>query len=441
MSSSSRTQGRTSTRSRTPSGRNAERPRHATGAPRGAGPRAGSARTDRDPAPRTGEQMWALVYDAEKDRWDKSRGFRRQRVLRPQLDADDPRDAEAVILKVKYTGFCGSDAGIWFRTSFKKMIHDSLKAEGQTTRVIGHEVLGEVVEVGAVAGAHYGFAKGDLVAAESHITCGRCHQCLINQRHVCTDERIIGISRDGGFAEYIKLPAPVLWRTDPEKIRPEVAVVQEPFGNAVHASTAVDLRGKTVALFGCGAIGQFTIMIAKALGASRIIGIDPNPINAALAKKLGADEVVTFKLGTDDRNGWKAVPEVVDAVVKFSGMDGVDVAMEMAGYNSSVNNAIQSVRRGGDVVLFGLKSGDFKIQDFQRTIVKGIRIQSVIGRRLFETWEITRNLLEQKENGIQDRIWNVMLNKGKDTITNAEDFKPAEFEKKIGKHPKLIIKW
>jgi threonine 3-dehydrogenase len=182
-------------------------------------------------------------------------------------------------------------------------------------------------------------------------------------------------------------------------------------------------------------------MIAKALGASRIIGIDPNPINAALAKKLGADEVVTFKLGTDDRNGWKAVPEVVDAVVKFSGMDGVDVAMEMAGYNSSVNNAIQSVRRGGDVVLFGLKSGDFKIQDFQRTIVKGIRIQSVIGRRLFETWEITRNLLEQKENGIQDRIWNVMLNKGKDTITNAEDFKPAEFEKKIGKHPKLIIKW
>ncbi|HEX5131485.1 MAG TPA: zinc-binding dehydrogenase [Candidatus Krumholzibacteria bacterium] len=425
--------------------RDAERPRTTPGAratpARSEGPRAGSARTGRDAMPRTGEEMWALVYDIDKDRWDKSRGFRRERVLRPTLDANDPRDAEAVILKVKYTGFCGSDAGIWFRTSFKAMIHDSLKAEGKTTRVIGHEVLGEVVEVGAVAGAHYGFSKGDLVAAESHITCGRCHQCLINQRHVCTDERIIGISRDGGFAEYIKLPATVLWRTDPKKIRPEVAVVQEPFGNAVHASTAVDLRGKTVALFGCGAIGQFTIMIAKALGAARIIGIDPNPINAALAKKLGADEVVTFKPVTDERNGWKALPEVVDAVVKFSGSDGVDVAMEMAGYNSSVNNALHSVRRGGDVVLFGLKSGDFKIQDFQRTIVKGIRIQSVIGRRLFETWEITRNLLESKETGIQDKIWNIMLDKGRDTIVNAEDFVPAEFEKKIGKHPKLIIKW
>jgi threonine 3-dehydrogenase len=405
------------------------------------GRRAGSARTSRDEMPRTGEEMWALVYDMDKDRWDKSKGFRRVRVLRPELDPNDPLDAEAVILKVKYTGFCGSDAGIWFRTSFKNMIHESLKKEGKTTRVIGHEVLGEVVEVGAVAGAHHGFEKGDLVSAESHIVCGRCHQCLINQKHVCTNERIIGISRDGGFAEFIKLPATVLWRTDPKKIRPEVAVVQEPFGNAVHACTAVDLRGKSVAVFGCGAIGQFTVMIAKALGASRIIGIDPNASNAAMAKKLGADEVFTFKPNTDERNGWKADPAVVAAVVKFSRNDGVDVAMEMAGYNSSVNNAIQSVRRGGDVVLFGLKTGDFKIQDFPHMIVKGIKIQSVIGRRIFETWEITRNLLESKENGIQDKIWNIMLNKGKDTIVAAEDFVPAQFEKKIGTHPKLIIKW
>ncbi len=435
MSTSSRTQARATSRSRPDTA-----PGSRKNVRRAEGPRAGSARTDRDTLPRQGEEMWALVYDMEKDKWDKTRGFRRERVLRPQLDPDDPRDAEAVILKVKYTGFCGSDAGIWFRRSFKAMIHDSLKAEGKTTRVIGHEVLGEVVEVGAVAGAHYGFEPGDLVSAESHITCGRCHQCLVNQRHVCTDERIIGISRDGGFAEYIKLPATVLWRTDPKKIRPEVAAIQEPFGNAVHASTAVDLRGKTVAMFGCGAIGQFTIMIAKALGAARIVGIEPNPINAELAKKLGADEVITFK-PENDGNAWKADPKVVDAVVKFSGRDGVDVAMEMAGFNSSVNNAIQAVCRGGDVVLFGLKSGDFKIQDFQRTIVKGIRIQSVIGRRLFETWEITKNLLESKETGIQDKIWNIMLNKGKDTIVDAKDFDPVKFEKKIGTHPKLIIKW
>ncbi len=402
----------------------------------------GGARAGKPTMPRIGEEMWALVYDSERDRWDKTRGFRKEKVAKPRLDPKDPLDASAVILKVKYTGFCGSDTGIWFRTSFKSMIHDSLKAEGKTTRVIGHEVFGEVAEVGAVAAVHYGLKKGDLVAAESHIVCGRCHQCLIGQRHVCTDERIIGISRDGGFAEYIKLPVDVIWRTDVNKIRPEVAVIQEPFGNAVHACTAVDLRGKSVAIFGCGAIGQFTIMIAKALGASRVIGIEPNPINADLARKLGADEVVEFKIESgDDRNGWKAYPDVVEQVVKFSGIDGVDVAMEMAGHNSSVNNALASVRRGGDVVLFGLKSGDFKLQDFQRNIVKGIRMHSVIGRRLFETWELTKNLLESRENGIQDKIWNIMLNRGKDTIVEAKDFDPAVFEKKIGKHPKLIIRW
>jgi threonine 3-dehydrogenase len=401
----------------------------------------GAAKTGKPTLARPGEEMWALVYDAEQDRWDKTRGFRKERVAKPRLDPADPLDASAVILKVKFTGFCGSDAGIWFRSSFKTMIHESLKAEGKTTRVIGHEVFGEVAEVGPVAAAHYGLRKGELVAAESHIVCGRCHQCLIGQRHVCTDERIIGISRDGGFAEYIKLPAAVLWRTDVNKIRPEVAVVQEPFGNAVHASTEVDLRGKSVAVFGCGAIGQFTIMIAKALGASRLIGVEPNPINAELARKLGADDVIQFEIHGEERNGWKSYPEVVEQVVKFSGIDGVDVAMEMAGYNSSVNNAIQSVRRGGDVVLFGLKSGDFRIQDFQRMIIKGVNVHSVIGRRLFETWELTKNLLESSENGIQDKIWNVMLNRGKDTIVDARDFDPATFEKKIGKHPKLIIRW
>jgi len=403
----------------------------------------GAAVTDRArvPMPRIAEPMWALVYDVEKDRWDRTRGFRKVQVAKPRIDPNDPHDADQVILKLKYTGFCGSDAGIWFRTSFKAMIHNSLKAEGKTTRVIGHEVLGTVAEVGAVAAANYGYKKGELMASESHIVCNRCHQCLIGQRHVCVNEKIIGISQDGGFAEYIKLPAHVLWRTDPAKIRPEVAVVQEPFGNAVHAATVVDMRGKTVAIFGCGAIGQFVIMIAKALGASRIIGIDPNPVNAAIARKLGADEVVSFDLQSDERNGWKAYPEIVERVVKFSGIDGVDVAIEMAGYNSSVNNALMSVRRGGDVVLFGLKQGDFKIEDFQRVIVKGINIHSVIGRRLFETWEITKNLLESRENGIQDKIWNIMLNKGKDTITDIADFVPEQFEKKIGTHPKLIIRW
>jgi threonine 3-dehydrogenase len=388
---------------------------------------------------RVEEKMWALVFDTKKDKWDRSTGFRKDRVPKPVLDEDNnPLDAAYVILKVLYTGVCGSDAGIWFRTSFKDMVHESLAEEGKTTRIVGHEILGEVVETGSVSQARYGFEKGDIVSSESHIICGMCHQCLIGQTHVCINEKILGISIDGGFAEYIKLPARALWRTDTKKIRKEIGAIQEPFGNAVHACTAADLRGKNVAIFGTGAIGQFAILIARAMGAGRVIGVEPDPNNAKSALALGADEVIEF---TPKKGGWRANPEVVEALRDVVHADGVDVCIEMAGYNSSVNNAIQSVRRGGEVVLFGIRGGDFQIENFSRVIVKGITIRNVIGRRIFETWEITKNLLEAKENRIQKKIWEVILNKGKGTVLDIDKFDPAVFEKKMMTHPKILLKW
>jgi len=399
-------------------------------------------RAKRNVAAKAAEDMWALTYDMHEEPWARSTGFVKKRVPRPTLDESvDPLDASRVILRVVYTGFCGSDAGIWFRTSFKGMIHQSLRSEKKSTRVIGHEVLGVVEETGSVASARFGYRKGQLCAAESHIVCGKCHQCLMGQTHVCINEKILGISRDGGFAEYIKLPATVLWRTNRRRIRPEVAAIQEPFGNAVHASTAVDMRGKTVAIFGCGAIGQFTILIARALGAARIIGVEPNPGNARRARRLGADHVVEFTPNPGSRDAWRGNPEVIREVVESAGRDGADVCIEMAGFNTSVNNAFQSVRRGGEVVLFGIKSGDFRLEDFQRLIVKGITTRSIIGRHIFETWEITRSLLESRNNGIQEKIWSVILNKGKGTIVDYRRFDPKSFEKKILSHPKVLIRW
>ncbi len=388
--------------------------------------------------PRVGEEMWALVYDSKEDGWETSTGYRKARVEKPYLDeAMDPLDAANVILRVHYTGFCGTDLGIWQRGGFKSMIHKSLEEEGKTTRVMGHEVLGEVWELGSIAAAQYGLKKGDIVAAESHIVSPDSYQTQIGQENTDPKEKIIGITRDGGFAEYIKLPASVLWRTDTTKIRPEVGAIQEPFGNAVHACQVCDLRGKTVAIFGCGAIGQFTILIARALGATRIIGVEPDKRKAATAKKLGADHVVRF---TPDNKDWRADTNVVDEVVKLSGIDGADVCIEMAGFNSSVNNALQSVRHGGEVVLFGLKAGDFKIQDFARSIVKGITIHSVIGRKIFATWAITRSLLEAN-NGIHDHIWETMLKQGRGTIVDIKRFEPDSFEKRVRSHAKVLIKW
>ena len=151
--------------------------------------------------------------------------------------------------------------------------------------------------------------------------------------------------------------------------------------------------------------------------------------------------MVQFTPRKTGNNTWRADRDVVDRVVEFSGIDGVEVSIEMAGYNSSVNNALQSVRRGGEVVLFGIRSGDFKIEDFSHMIVKGITIRNVIGRRMFETWEMTKNLLETKENRIQSKIWNTMLNKGRGTIIDAARFDPDVFEKKIKTHPKILIRW
>jgi threonine 3-dehydrogenase len=253
---------------------------------------------------------------------------------------------------------------------------------------------------------------------------------------VCQDELIIGFSLDGCFAEYIKLPAEVLWKSNPKKIRPEVGAIQEPFGNAVHACTKVDLRGKSLAIFGCGTIGLFTILTAKALGVSRIIGVEPDENNARLAERIGADKMIRFK----PNDKWQSDPGVVKAVREFGG-DGVDVAIEMAGYNSSVNNALRSVRMGGEVVLFGIKSGDFQIEAFSRIIVAGITMYSVIGRRIFETWNISTNLLEARENQIQDKIFNIILNEGKDTIIPIEDYDPDDFERRMMSHPKVLIKW
>src|SRR5262249_13932166 len=185
-----------------------------------------------------------------------------------------------------------TDRNIYERRSLRDVILRSLDADGETRRVLGHELVGRIVDAGSEVGPLFGYRSGQIVSTESHIFCGRCYQCRLGQTHICSDDRIIGVSRDGGFAEYIKLPARVLWPTDTGKIALEVAAIQEPFGNAVHACTRIDLRGKTVGIFGTGTIGLFAAMIAKPLGAARVIGIDPAPEKRAAALQAGADAAV-----------------------------------------------------------------------------------------------------------------------------------------------------
>lgn len=382
--------------------------------------------------------MQGLVFDTSKDTWETSKGFRK--VELPMLELQEPADAESAIIKIRFAGVCGSDRGMWFRDSFKDMVLGSLAREQKSQRIVGHECFGEIVKAGSAVEEKYGLRPGDTVSAESHVTCGRCFQCRNGELHVCTEEKILGISVDGMFAQYVKLPAKVLWLTDAEKIRPEIAAMQDPFGNAVHACTKVDLRGKRVAIFGCGPIGLFSILVARALGASTIIGIEPNEANRELAKALGADLVLPIAK-EDKTHPWEYDKEPTRAILEYTRGIGVDVALEMSGYNSSVNNAVATARRGGDVILFGIKSGDFTIGQFDRMIVRGLTLHSVIGRQIFKTWYVTKSLLEDQTNGIQDKLWRLMMREGDDTIVPFADFEPQEFERRLLAHPKIVIQF
>lgn len=384
--------------------------------------------------------MKALVLDIKRDEWESTTGMHYTTVNEPVL-ANSPDDASSVILKPLYTGFCGSDKSIWFRHAFKERIFDSLESTGRPYRICGHELLGEIVETGTYAAKHYGYKAGDIVSTESHIFCGRCHQCKIGDAHVCSDHLIIGISTDGCFADYVKLPAKELWRTDTTRIRPEVAAIQEPLGNAVHACSRVDLRGKTLAIFGCGTIGLFSILVARCMGAAYIVGVDPNPSNLKMAEDLGVDDVFRLDLEKAQKSRYSPDLDIANAIKAKCFNEGVDVALEMAGSNQALNTAIASTRAGGDVVLFGISGGDYTLSNFQDIVMYGKSLHSVVGREVFQTWYVVSNLLQSKGHNLQEKIYDVILKRGKGTIFPFHQFDTDKFQQAIRTHPKIILKY
>ncbi len=386
--------------------------------------------------------MKALVLDIPRNEWETTTGMNLLEVPAPELDETRHLpDSNKCIIKPLYTGFCGSDKSIWFRHAFKEMLFDSRDQEAKSYRICGHELLGEIVEAGSYASSHYGYKPGDIVSTESHIFCGRCHQCKIGDAHVCSDHLIIGISTDGCFADKIKLPAKELWSTDLDKIRPEVAAIQEPLGNAVHACSRVDLRGKTVAIFGCGTIGLFTILVARAMGASTIIGVDPGKANLKMAEELGVDATLRVPINSATKPDPSPDLDIAEKIRQQCFGEGVDVAFEMSGSNQALNTAIASTRAGGDIILFGLSSGDYTLTDFQNIILNGKSMHSVVGRKVFQTWYIASNLLMSRGHSLQDKIYEVILNRGIGTILPFKDFDKSQFEKAITSHPKIVLKY
>lgn len=310
---------------------------------------------------------------------------------------------DEVLLRVRAASLCGTDAHIY---NWDGLVPDKiLAATAGFTRplTIGHEFCGDVVEVGReVRGVGEGAAEpirpGDFVSAESHIVCGSCYQCRRREFHVCTRERILGVHRDGAFAEYITVPAACVWKNDPAVVPVEVACIEEPFGNAVHAISAFDPKDRCVVIFGAGPIGLFSVIVALASGAARVIVVDTMPFRLDLATRVGAHaairtEPVSGGPEARSRERERLVGLIRDAASPWE----VDVAMEMSGHPDAIDAALRAVRRGGSLVLFGLpKQQEVTLQRYAEDVIfGGITLQGIIGRRIYDTWARTRELVSQ----------------------------------------------
>ena len=275
-----------------------------------------------------------------------------------------------VLLRVVAASICGSDVHLYDWNPWAR-------ARVHLPRIMGHEICGEVVELGHGV---EGLGVGDRVAVESHLVCHRCPACLRGDFHVCQDTRILGFDADGGFATHVAVPAGNVWPVG-DQVAPEVAAAMEPFGNAVHACSYGEMRGATVVIFGCGPIGCAAAAVAKARGASRVIAVEPNRYRLELAGRMGADDLV--EAGVDS-----AEP----AVLRAAGGQ-VDCALEMSGAPVAVVAATRVVRPGGWISLLGIGDAPTTIDLSQDVVMRGLALHGVVGRRLFATWEETSRYL------------------------------------------------
>jgi threonine 3-dehydrogenase len=287
------------------------------------------------------------------------------------IDAPAPTPGSGEVqLRIEAASVCGTDRHIY--------LWDRWAAENiQTPVILGHELAGRVAATGSGVTR---VREGDLVGVESHLFDGTCVQCLAGAPHLCRDLRVIGAHVDGGFAELVVIPEANAIESN--GLDPAVVALQEPMGNAVHAAFVEPIAGRTVAVTGCGPIGLCAVGIAKAAGAAWVVATDTEPYRLDLATKMGADLVL------DGRE-----PDTVERVLAATAGDGVEVVLEMSGSAAALDQALRFVTRGGRISLLGIFGEPVAVDLSNLVIEKGVRIHGVFGRRIYDTWERTQELL------------------------------------------------
>ncbi len=289
-------------------------------------------------------------------------------------------DADWLVVKVRATSICGTDVHIYKWDPWS----DGRIGAKALPQILGHEVAGEVIEVGA----HCKRIKvGDYISAETHIYDPGDLTSMLGSFHVGTNMKILGVDYDGCFAEYFALPESVCWPNDPS-IPPEVAAIQEPLGNATYAVLGedADVAGKTMVITGDGPISLFAIGVARACGVAKIIHFGKYDLNMEIGRKMGAD----LQMKTNETTPKERLAFTMD----HTGGNGVDIALEMVASQDSINDCFAMVRKAGRVTAFGVAAEPTMPIDYNNGIVfKGCQVHGISGRKIFDTWYRNRNLL------------------------------------------------
>jgi threonine 3-dehydrogenase len=292
-------------------------------------------------------------------------GLRLENVPEPTIGIND------VLIRVQTTGICGTDVHIYQWDAWARRTVPA-------PMVVGHEFVGEVVEVGSNVAD---FTPGDMVSGEGHVVCGRCRNCLAGRRHLCKDTQGIGVNRAGAFADFIALPVTNVWHHAGE-ICQDIAAIFDPFGNAVHTALSFPLLGEDVLITGAGPIGMMAAAVARHAGARHVVVTDMNPYRLALAQKLGASRTV------DVRH-----EKIADVQADLGMHEGFDVGLEMSGNPHALRDMLANMCHGGKIAMLGIPTEPIAI-DWDAVVFNMLTIKGIYGREMYETWYMMTAMLQ-----------------------------------------------
>jgi threonine 3-dehydrogenase len=293
------------------------------------------------------------------------RGLWLEEIAEPAMGIND------VLIRVRYTGICGTDVHIYAWDEWaQKTIHVPM--------AIGHEFVGEIVAVGSNVND---FFPGDIVSGEGHVVCGRCRNCLAGRRHLCVSTQGVGVNRPGAFAELISLPMTNIWRHT-QGVNQEVAAIFDPFGNAVHTALSFPVLGEDVLITGAGPIGIMAIPVVKHAGARHVVITDLNPFRLDLARTMGATLAV---------NPTETPLAEVQKQLKMT--EGFDVGLEMSGSPLALSDMIANMSHGGKIAVLGIPAKT-SLMDWRPVIFNMLTIKGIYGREMYETWYKMSVMLE-----------------------------------------------